>query len=162
MDKNISFLAERLIRLLDEKSLKIATAESCTGGLLSAYLTSVPGVSSVFELGITSYSCRIKHNVLGVESETLEHCGAISQDTAAQMAENIKRISGADIGISVTGAAGPDGSEGHAPGLVYIAASFSGNTRIKKLDIEPLGREHVRGQAVKEVLKLAIECAKEV
>lgn len=161
MNENVCLLAEQTVKQLNEKSMKIATAESCTGGLLAAYLTAVPGVSSVFEVGITSYSCRIKHEVLGVNAETLDEYGAISHDTAAEMAENIKRISGADIGVSVTGAAGPDGSEGHAPGLVYIAAAYGTGTHIKELNIEPLGRSYVREQAVKEVLKLVIECIEE-
>lgn len=161
MNENVCLLAEQTVNLLNRKSIKIATAESCTGGLLAAYLTAVPGVSSVFELGMTSYSCRIKAEVLGVNAETLDEHGAISRNTAAEMAENIKRISGADIGVSVTGAAGPDGSEGHSPGLVYIAAAYGSATAIKELNIEPLGRSYVREQAVMEILKLVIECIEE-
>lgn len=146
--------ARELVEGLTRNSLTIATAESCTGGMLSAYITAVPGSSSVIEMGLVSYSCRIKAEILGVKPDTLKQYGAISTETAYEMAENIRRISGADIGLSVTGAAGPDGSEGHAPGLVYIGISDKNGTKVKELNIEPLSRHYVRESAAADIIKL--------
>lgn len=162
MNHEIYELSCTAVRLLNEKHLTVATAESCTGGLLSAYLTAVPGSSAVFELGVTSYSCRIKHEILGVKEETLDRLGAVSRDTAQQMAENVRKKAEADFGLSVTGVAGPDGSEGHEPGLVYIAAAADSSTCVKELHIDPLGRNHVRERAVAELLTLFIQIIKEV
>ncbi len=154
--------ADQAVALLKKHNLKIATAESCTGGMVSAFITSVSGVSRVFEMGITSYSCRIKNEILGVKNETLEKYGAISELTAKQMAENVRKISGADIGVSVTGAAGPDGSEGHNPGFVLIGLSHNGKTIVKQLDIEPKSRNFVREQTVLQLFLLIINYLKEV
>ena len=153
--------AKLTVALLKKRKLKIATAESCTGGMVSSFITSVSGVSEVFEMGITSYSCRIKNEILGVENEVLQNYGAISELTAKQMAENIRKISGADIGVSVTGAAGPDGSEGHNSGFVFIGLSFGDKTTVKQLDIEPKSRNFVREQAVLQLFQLIINFLKE-
>jgi len=154
--------AEQVVALLKKNNLKIATAESCTGGMVSAFITSVSGVSDVFEMGITSYSCRIKNKALKVKSQTLTKFGAISEETAKQMAQNIREISGADIGVSVTGAAGPDGSEGHDPGFVFIALSHKDGITVKQLSIEPKSRNFVREQTVFELFHLIINFLKEV
>lgn len=153
--------AEQTVDLLKKHKLKIATAESCTGGMVAAFITSVSGVSEVFEMGVTSYSCRIKNEILNVESKTLEKFGAISESTAKQMAENIRKISGANIGVSVTGAAGPDGSEGHNPGFVFIALSYKDKTIVKQLNIEPKSRNFVREQTVLQLFELVINFLKE-
>lgn len=162
MNTEIYSTAEQLVKLLKEKNLLIATAESCTGGLVSSYITAVSGSSAVFELGISSYSCRIKNEALGVKKETLDTLGAVSRETARQMAECILKKAAADIGVSVTGVAGPDGSEGHMPGLVYIAAAYKGGTTVKELNISPLSREYVREQAAEQLLKLALNTVREV
>ena len=148
--------ANEVVSLLKQKNKKIATAESCTGGMLSSYITAIPGASSVLELGITSYSNRIKNEILNVKVETLEAFGAISKDTAMQMAENVRKISGADIGVSVTGAAGPDSSEGHNAGFVIIALSNTNETIVKELRITPSSRNFVREQAVLQLLELIL------
>lgn len=155
---NIELLkkAQETVELLKKHSLKIATAESCTGGMVSSYITSVSGVSQVFELGVTSYSCEIKHSVLGVHNKTLEEFGAISEATAKQMANNVRKMSGADIGASVTGAAGPQGCEGHDAGFVFIALSDQNSTIVKQLSIEPKSRNFVREQAVLSLFNLII------
>ena len=142
--------------------MTVSAAESCTGGLVSAYITAVPGSSSAFELGITSYSCRVKRDILGVDGETLQNLGAVSRETAYKMAQNIRERANSSIGVSVTGVAGPDGSEGHAPGLVYIAAAYDGGVRVKELNIDPLSRNYVRETAVSEVFKLLIQIIGEV
>ena len=153
--------AEETVKLLKENSLKIATAESCTGGMVRAYLTSISGVSDVFELGITSYSCKIKNQVLGVNEDTLNKFGAISESTAKQMAENVLKISGADIGVSVTGAAGPKGSEGHQAGFVFVALADDNHTIVKQLNIEPKNRNFVRQQTVLNLFNIIINYLKD-
>lgn len=162
MNTEIYSTAEQLVKLLKEKNLLIATAESCTGGLVSSYITAVSASSAVFELGVASYSCRIKNEALGVKKETLDTLGAVSRETARQMAECILKKAAADIGVSVTGVAGPDGSEGHMPGLVYIAAAYKGGTTVKELNISPISREYVREQAAEQLLMLALNTVREV
>ena len=123
--------AENVVNTLKATGFKIATAESCTGGLVSAYLTAVSGVSDVFELGVTSYSCRIKNKILGVSQKTLDEVGAISRETASQMAENVREKAEADLGVAVTGVAGPSSSEGHPVGYVFISIAGEKGTEVK-------------------------------
>lgn len=162
MNNKIYELSCQAVRLLKENKMTVSAAESCTGGLVSAYITAVPGSSSAFELGITSYSCRVKRDILGVDGETLQNLGAVSRETAYKMAQNIREMANSSIGVSVTGVAGPDGSEGHAPGLVYIAAAYDGGVRVKELNIDPLSRNYVRETAVSEIFKLIIKIIGEV
>jgi len=108
--------------LLLESNTTIAIAESCTGGLISARLTEIPGISRVFNRGIISYSNQSKVEALNVRQETLDRFGAVSRETAMEMAVGVRGISGTDLGLSVTGIAGPDGGTPEKPvGLVYIA-----------------------------------------
>ena len=162
MNNKIYELSCQAVRLLKENKMTVSSAESCTGGLVSAYITAIPGSSSAFELGITSYSCRVKRDILGVDGETLQNLGAVSRETAYKMAQNIRERANSSIGVSVTGVAGPDGSEGHAPGLVYIAAAYDGGVRVKELNIDPLSRNYVRETAVSEIFKLIIKIIGEV
>lgn len=147
-------IAESTVEYLKKRKLTVACAESCTGGMVSSFITSVPGVSEVFELGITSYTCRIKNEILGVSRETLDKFGAVSEQTACEMAENVRIKGSADIGASVTGVAGPDSSEGHPPGYVFIAVSGEKNVMVKLLNIEPLSRNYVREKATAALLEL--------
>ena len=126
-------LAKRVVALLTEKEMKIATAESCTAGLLSGRLTEVPGVSAVFECGIAAYSKEIKRQMLGVPESILEQRGAVSPETAGAMAVGARRAGGADIGIGITGVAGPDTSEGKAVGTVYVALADEKRVWVKKV-----------------------------
>ncbi len=122
-------------KLLIEKSLTIATAESCTGGLLSARLINYPGISSVFMEGIITYSNQSKVKYLGVKPETLEKYGAVSENVAKEMAEGIRKVADTDIGVSITGVAGPDGgTKIHPVGLAYIGICINGITKIKKVN----------------------------
>ena len=105
-------------RLLKEKNITISCAESCTGGLFAGALTDVPGISAVFERGIVTYTNRAKMEELGVSSATLDDYGAVSEETAAEMAEGLAKKTGSDICVSVTGVAGPDPSEGKPVGLI--------------------------------------------
>ena len=152
--KELMKKAERTVKLLKKHGLKLSTAESCTGGLLSGAITSVPGASEVFEMGITSYSSRIKNEILGVKSETLEAYGAVSRQTAREMASRIRKISGADIGVSVTGVAGPGPSDGREAGTVYIALADNNAVTVERLNIVDADRETVRITACSALLSL--------
>ena len=154
IEKELYLKAEKAVELLKKHNLTIATAESCTGGMVASYITSVSGVSDIFEMGLTSYSCRIKNEILGVTNDTLEKFGAVSEQTASEMALNIKKLAGSDIGISVTGAAGPDGTEGHPPGYVFIALAAKNTLMVELLNIEPKSRNFVRESAVAAVFGL--------
>lgn len=142
------FIEQATIDLLIAKGLKIATAESCTGGQISKMITAVPNSSSIFEIGIASYSNRIKQHALSVPKEILQNYGAISKQTAAYMALGAKRLGSADIGIGITGVAGPSSSEGHPVGTVFIALAAGENFWIRKLELSPLStRSEVRNAA---------------
>lgn len=131
---NIS-LEDVVGKLLIEKGLTISTAESCTGGLLSARLINYPGISSVFMQGVTTYSNQSKIELLGVKQETLEKHGAVSQETAKEMAEGICKAANTNIGVSITGVAGPDGGTKNTPvGLAYIGLCINGSTKVKKVN----------------------------
>ena len=109
-----------LIKMLLDKKATVATAESCTGGMVAARLTSVSGASGAFKYGAITYCNEAKNVLLGVSTETLDEHGAISAETAREMAIGIRGIMNADIGVSVTGNAGPGAAENKPVGLVYI------------------------------------------
>lgn len=127
-------LEEVVAKLLVSHGLTISIAESCTGGLVSKKLTDVPGISEVFEGSVVAYSNNLKNLLLKVSKETLERCGAVSKKTAVEMAEGIRKISGTDIGLAITGLAGPDGGTLEKPvGLVYVAISYEKGSDVKEL-----------------------------
>ena len=122
-------------RKLMEQKLTIACAESCTGGMFAAALTDIAGISECFDRGIVTYSNEAKIQELGVKPETIETYGAVSEETAMEMATGIRRVSGTDIGISVTGIAGPGGGTDEKPvGLVYIGLDYKGEVTCHKID----------------------------
>lgn len=121
--------AENVVQLLITRGLTLASAESCTGGLISAEITSVSGASGVFGFGVCTYANEAKMKLLGVKEETLASVGAVSEETAVQMAYGVRKLSGADIGVSVTGIAGPTGGTPEKPvGTVYIGISTQKRT----------------------------------
>lgn len=127
-------LEEVIAKLLVSKNLTISTAESCTGGLIASKLVNYPGISSVFMEGAVTYSNNAKMNRLNVKEETLERFGAVSEETAKEMAEGIAKTSGTAIGLSTTGIAGPGGGTDEKPvGLVYIGLYINGEVQAKKL-----------------------------
>jgi nicotinamide-nucleotide amidase len=127
-------LSEVAAGLLLKTGATIAVAESCTGGMISSRLTEIPGISRVFNRGIISYSNQSKIEELQVKEETLLRHGAVSRETAMEMASGVKRISGTDMGLSVTGIAGPDGGAPEKPvGLVYIALAHHDHMECKEL-----------------------------
>ncbi len=147
-------IAKNTVELLKKHNLKLSTAESCTGGMVSSYITAVSGVSEIFELGLTTYSCNAKHKALGVKADTLEKYGAISEQTVIEMAEGVKRLASSELGAAVSGVAGPDSSEGHPAGYVYIAVSGDFGTVAKLLNIEPESRNYIRETAVASLFEL--------
>lgn len=132
MDEAVT-LEEAVVNLLKGKNLTVTTAESCTGGLLAGRIMNVPGASAVYREGYITYANEAKEKLLGVRHETLETVGAVSKETAAQMAEGAARQAGAQAALSVTGIAGPDGGTPEKPvGLVYIGCHVAGRTRVEE------------------------------
>ncbi len=145
-------LEDAVAKLLVEKNLTIAVAESCTGGLVSSSLINYSGISSVFLEGCVTYSNEAKMKRLGVKRETLEEFGAVSEQTAIEMAEGVAKGLGANIGISTTGVAGPGGGTEEKPvGLVYTAIYINGKTVVKK-NIFNGDRRKIRLRATRDLL----------
>lgn len=153
-------LKQSASKLLDElraQGLMLTAAESCTGGLISAFLTDIPGSSDVFERGFVTYSNDAKTQMLGVLPDMIETHGAVSEEVACAMASGALAHSKADISIAVTGIAGPGGgSEDKPVGLVYIAAMRrGGSVDHKQCAFGDIGRSKVRERTVAEAFKLA-------
>jgi len=139
------------------KGLRIATAESCTGGMIAAALTDVAGSSTVFERGWVTYSNPAKVQSLGVREETLAAHGAVSEQTAREMAEGALQRSGAGLAVAVTGVAGPGSSEFKPEGRVCFAIARSGAmTRTETVHFGPLGRARVRASSTEHALALLL------
>lgn len=141
-------------QLLLEKGLSLAAAESCTGGLLTAALVGTPGISAVLKEGVVTYSNESKMQRLGVQASTLEQFGAVSAQTAAEMAAGVARTAGTEIGVSTTGVAGPGGGTPEKPvGLVYIGLSFRGEVTTKEVRVMG-NRDRIRNLAVYHALDM--------
>ena len=142
---DVSSLEETCFRLLKEKGLTLATAESCTGGRVAERITALPGVSAVYRGGVVSYWTSVKADVLGVAADILAAHGAVSEETARAMAEGARRITGADIAMSVTGVAGPDPDERGVPvGIVYIGLATPDGTFCRPLDLGKRRRDRIQ------------------
>ena len=127
---------------LIEGNISFSCAESCTGGLFAMTMTEVPGISAVFDRGFVTYSNNAKMEELGVKEETLVQYGAVSEETAIEMAEGVKRVTGSRLCVSVTGIAGPDGGTEEKPvGLVYICAILDDKRVCKELRIRNVNRK---------------------
>ena len=134
---------------LKKRGLKLVTAESCTGGGLSYWLTSLPGSSEVFDRGYVAYSNPSKVESLSVSPITIDHHGAVSEDTVCEMAEGALHKSHADVSIAITGIAGPDGGTPDKPvGTVWIAWAWNDKPTVAKVNIYPGNREEVRNGAM--------------
>ena len=154
MTAEVNGLNEKLIHLLIEKGLKISTAESCTGGLLSALLTDVSGASEVLEECIVTYSNEVKERELGVKHETLEKHGAVSRETAEAMAIGARGIFGTDYAVSVTGLAGPEGDGSDTPvGTVFISLACEDGVFTRSLNIGTF-RARLRTMAANHALDM--------
>jgi PncC family amidohydrolase len=146
-----------VLDLARKRGLSLATAESCTGGLVAARLTSVPGASDVFRGGVVSYDDEVKHARLGVGEETLTMHGAVSAETAAEMSVGAREALDADVAVSTTGIAGPGGGTPEKPvGLVYLNASGPDRELTRELNL-PGDREAVRRRATTAALHLLRE-----
>ena len=166
--RNLDKTVTNVVQLLDKQELTIATAESCTGGLLSELITSVSGASNVFELGLCTYSERTKSRFLGIPMEDIQRRGVVSEEIALAMVKGLKKCSGADVCISVTGIAGPGGGTEKTPvGTVYIGFDICGKQFVKLpalWELKDKSRRSIRQSAalyalrtVEEALMEAIE-----
>ena len=144
-----------LIGLLLEKKKTVATAESCSGGLLGKLLTDIPGSSAVYLGGVISYTCPVKERLLGVDSVVLQRQGAVSKPVARQMAEGVRTLICSDFGLSITGLAGPDSDGSGKPvGLVYVALAGDGWTICDELQLQGKNREEIREAACSHALQM--------
>lgn len=152
-------LAHAVAKVLTEKGLSLSVAESCTGGLLSKRITDVPGASVFYKGGACTYCNEIKVKVLGVKQETLDRYTAVSSQTAREMAEGIAKAYGTDLGIGITGYAGPDGGEDGTPaGTIYIGIYDRGRTQVRCI-LSPRGREGARWEAANHALDMILRAA---
>lgn len=147
-------IAEEILRRAQALGLKITCAESCTGGMISAALTDIAGSSAIFEQGFVTYSNGAKQKMLGVRQKTLADYGAVSEPVAREMAEGALRQSQADLAISVSGIAGPGGSEFKPEGRVCFALASAQGTQSETQDFGALGRAAVRQAALNHALNL--------
>lgn len=147
-----------LVKKLTNKTYTITTAESCTGGLLSATIVNVSGASHVLKCAYVTYANEAKEKLVHVSKETLKQYGAVSEETAREMCMGCAKEAGADIGLSTTGIAGPGGGTEEKPvGLVYVGCCFHGKTRIERHQFMGT-RKEIRRQTVDAAIELAIHC----
>lgn len=147
---------KNLTTKLKKNKIKVAVAESCTGGLISYNLTKIPGASKFFMMGIVSYSNISKHDLLKVRQKTLTKYGAVSAEICKEMCNNLLKISKTNIAISVTGIAGPDGGTKKKPiGLVYVGICSKNKFEIKKFNFgKKLSRINIQNLTLKKTIKL--------
>jgi nicotinamide-nucleotide amidase len=146
-------LAAQIVGLLTRRRQTVAVAESLTGGLLGAAITTVPGASSVFRGGVIAYATDVKAALLGVSAALLAERGAVDPDVAGAMAAGVRERLGAAIGAATTGVAGPDAADGKPPGTVHIAVSTAGGTVVQTLALSG-GRDEIRRDTVERSLRL--------
>jgi PncC family amidohydrolase len=158
MDEKTLEVVQRVHELFKKKDLSLSVAESCTGGLISHYLTSLPGASIFFRAGVVSYSVEAKKKILGISSDIISEHGVVSEETAKEMAERIRSLAETDFALSTTGNLGPEALEGKAKGLVYIAVSKEGLTVSRELMLAGTRAENKK-MASLLALKFLIEMA---
>lgn len=148
---------EKIVKVLLERGWKVATAESCTGGMIASKLVNVSGVSEAFDEGYITYANSAKVKLLGVKPETLREHGAVSEETAMEMAAGAAKASGADCSVVTTGIAGPGGGTPEKPvGLVYMATCVKGKVSVKRCLFDG-SRIQVREQASETALKFLLQ-----
>ena len=154
-------LSQKVVKLLSKKKLKIAFAESCTGGLLSSSITSISGSSKVFSLGLVTYSNQSKINTLRVPQKKITKYGAVSYETCLSMVKNLNKISKTNISVSITGIAGPKGGTKNKPvGLVFIGLKKGNKTLVKKCLFKQKKRNLIQKATVYKALNLILSFAK--
>ena len=130
---DVECIEESVIKLLREKNMTFSAAESCTGGELAKRFTDMPGASAFFKGGVVTYTNEAKAKLLGIDPALIEEKGAVSYEVAKAMAENVRALLGTDIGVGVTGLAGPDGDGVHEVGTVFVSLTVEGETFVKEL-----------------------------
>ncbi|MGD0281386.1 MAG: CinA family protein [Dissulfurispiraceae bacterium] len=158
MNEDVMSSIRRVHKLFVERGLTLAIAESCTGGLISHYMTMLPGSSVFFQAGLVTYSNASKINILGLASRTVETCGVISETAAREMAEKARALLKTDYALATTGNLGPEALEGKDRGLVYIAVSAREKTIAKELRLTG-DRMSNKEQAALFALQLLLETA---
>ena len=154
-------LAQKIVKLLSKKKLKISFAESCTGGLLASSITSISGSSKIFTIGLVTYSNQAKINILKVPKMIIKKHGAVSYETCLSMVKNLNKISKTNISVSITGVAGPKGGTKQKPvGLVYIGIKNGNKTLVKKYLFKNKKRNSIQRNTVNKALNLILSFAK--
>ena len=152
---------QKVVKLLIKKKVKIAFAESCTGGLLSSAITSVSGSSKVFTLGLVTYSNHSKNNILKVPKKIIKKHGAVSIQCCLSMVNNLSKISKSNFAVSITGIAGPGGGSKKKPiGLVYIGIKRNNKIKVNKCLFKNKGRSYIQKATVKKSLELILSILK--
>jgi nicotinamide-nucleotide amidase len=157
MDKQLETLAKQVLDAARAKGIRITTAESCTGGMIAAALTAIPGSSDVVDRGFVTYSNAAKQDMLGVQNKTLTALGAVSEQIAAEMAKGARTNSQAQLAVSVTGIAGPGGSDHKPEGRVCFGIAQRGASHTETVEFGPLGRQQVRDAATRHALTLLLK-----
>lgn len=155
-------LAEELLDLARAKGIQLATAESCTGGMVSAAITDVAGSSAILDRGFVTYTNAAKTQMLGVSPDTLAAHGAVSEQVAREMAEGARRNSAAQIAVSITGIAGPGGSEFKPEGRVCFGITLQTETLTETIEFGAIGRKNVRQSARDHALRLLISATSQM
>jgi PncC family amidohydrolase len=154
-------ISKKIILLLKKKKMKLAIAESCTGGMLSSAITSVSGSSKVFTMGLVTYSNKAKTSMLKIPQKVISKYGAVSAQCCLAMVNNLSKISKSKICVSITGIAGPKGGSKQKPvGLVYIGIKIGNKVAINKYNFKNKGRIFIQKQSVKRSLNLLINLFK--
>ncbi len=156
VEEEIFIVTQRVHRLFKEKGLTLSVAESCTGGLISHYITTLPGASIFFKAGIISYSIGVKKKILGVSFDVISEYGVVSEETAREMAGKVRLLTETDFALSTTGNLGPDVLEGKEKGLVYMAVSKEDLTVSRELRLKG-DREENKERASLLALRFLIE-----
>lgn len=156
MDKETFKIIQKVHEIFKKKGLKLSVAESCTGGLISHYITLLPGASTFFEAGVVTYSAESKKKILGLQSKTISSHGVISKETAKEMAERMRLLTKTGCAVSTTGNLGPDVLDGKDIGLIYTAVSRDGKTFAKELRLNGK-REEIKERAAVSALEFLIE-----
>ncbi len=149
-------LAQDILTRAMGAGFTLTTAESCTGGMVAAAITDIAGSSNIFERGVVTYSNAAKVELLGVQPATLEAHGAVSEEVAAEMAEGARARAGADLAVSISGIAGPGGSEHKPEGRVCFGLASASGTRTETVEFGALGRGKVRAAATRHALEMLL------
>ncbi len=157
----MKLLSKKIVNRLIKKKLTISTAESCTGGLLSSFITSINGSSKVFDLGLITYSNQSKINILKIPKKIIKRYGAVSKQVCQSMVKNVYKLTKSNISLSITGIAGPRGGTKNKPvGLVYVGIKKDDKIKVKKYLFKNKGRNYIQKAAVDKSLKLIVAALK--